>query len=253
MIDPNLVGTFDVAELVVFAFFLFFIGLVVYLRREDRREGYPLESEEGRLFGPGGVLYEGAPKTFRLPHGLGTATTPTKDREPVDIAARRIARFPGAPLAPTGNPLADGIGPAAFANRAKRPDLAADGRPRIVPLRMADQLSLHARDPNLVGMKVIAADGQVAGTISDVWVDRAEHMIRYLDVNVGGRSVLAPMAMATVRRGHVSIDAITAAQFAGAPAIAAADQITLYEEERIVGYFGGGYLYATPQRQEPLV
>ena len=38
-------GYVDVAQLVLYAFFLFFAGLVFYLRREDRREGYPLENE----------------------------------------------------------------------------------------------------------------------------------------------------------------------------------------------------------------
>jgi len=31
------------------------------------------------------------------------------------------------------------------------------------------------------------------------------------------------------------------------------DQVTLLEEDKIAGYYGGGYLYSTPQRQEPLV
>ena len=65
--------------------------------------------------------------------------------------------------------------------------------------------------------------------------------------------VLAPMMMAKVdkRRRLVKIDALLASQFAGAPRIASADSITLYEEERVQAYFGGGYLYATPERQEP--
>jgi photosynthetic reaction center H subunit len=29
--------------------------------------------------------------------------------------------------------------------------------------------------------------------------------------------------------------------------------VTLDEEERIVAYFGGGYLYSSPSRQEPLI
>ena len=45
MDDMTIVGTYDVAELVFYAFVLFFLGLMVYLRREDRREGYPLEDE----------------------------------------------------------------------------------------------------------------------------------------------------------------------------------------------------------------
>lgn len=36
-----LTGYVDVAQVVLYAFFLFFAGLVFYLRREDRREGYP--------------------------------------------------------------------------------------------------------------------------------------------------------------------------------------------------------------------
>jgi photosynthetic reaction center H subunit len=29
--------------------------------------------------------------------------------------------------------------------------------------------------------------------------------------------------------------------------------VTLLEEDKIMGYFGGGYLYATPERQEPFI
>jgi len=29
--------------------------------------------------------------------------------------------------------------------------------------------------------------------------------------------------------------------------------VTLNEEERVVAYYGGGYLYATPARLEPLI
>jgi photosynthetic reaction center H subunit len=38
---------FDGAQIVLYAFWLFFIGLIIYLRREDKREGYPLESPQG--------------------------------------------------------------------------------------------------------------------------------------------------------------------------------------------------------------
>jgi photosynthetic reaction center H subunit len=30
-------------------------------------------------------------------------------------------------------------------------------------------------------------------------------------------------------------------------------QISRYEEERVLAYFGGGYLYANSARQEPLI
>ena len=51
---PDLTPGLDVAMLVFWAFVLFFVGLIFYLRREDRREGYPLEDNvTGRLDPPG--------------------------------------------------------------------------------------------------------------------------------------------------------------------------------------------------------
>lgn len=255
--DNNyLVGTYDAAELTFWAFFLFFIGLLVYLRREDRREGYPLEDEvTGRVDTPGGVLSSASPKTFHMPFGRGTVTTPTKGREKVDVAGKRTFASPGAPYYPTGNPLVDGIGPAAWADRAKHTDLDGEGRNRIVPIGMAEHISVHARDADPRGMSVVAADGAVAGTVSDLWVDRAEHVIRYLEVDTGSAKVLAPMAMSKVngRKREVVIDAINAADFAAVPQPTTPGQVTFYEEERIVAYYGGGYLYANRARQEPIL
>ncbi len=65
------------------------------------------------------------------------------------------------------------------------------------------------------------------------------------------RLLRGPACLGLAQRRRVVVDAVRASQFANAPAIAAADHITLYEEERVMGYFGGGYLYATPARQEP--
>jgi photosynthetic reaction center H subunit len=61
------------------------------------------------------------------------------------------------------------------------------------------------------------------------------------------------MAMAKVHKDHVHVDAINAADFAAAPKPASAGEITRYEEERVIGYFGGGYLYANADRMGPLV
>lgn len=254
---PNLTPGIDVALLVFWAFVLFFVCLIFYLRREDRREGYPLEDETtGRLETAGGPLHTASPKTFRLPFGHGTVSAPAPGgREPVDIAARRTDRFPGAPYAPTGNPLADGIGPAAWADRAKRPDLDMDGHPRIVPLSSAAAFGIMRGDPDLGGWPVIGADGAVAGTVADLWIDTADRLIRYIQIAGHGGAMLAPMTMAKVERRHrrIVIDALNADQFAGVPRLAATDQITLYEEERVQAYFGGGYLYANAARQEPLL
>jgi len=255
MRDFNIVQ-YDLAAIAMVLFAAFFLALVFYLRREDRREGYPLEDEvTGRVDTAGGILHSDSPKTFRMPHGRGTVATPTKGREKVDVAGKRTFRSAGAPYYPTGNPLADGIGPAAWADRAKHADLDAEGRNRIVPIALATGVHVHRRDADPRGMAVIGADGAKAGTVTDLWVDRAENQVRYLEVDTGVRKVLAPMAMSKVRgkSGTVEIDAINAGDFAAAPVPEAPDAITLYEEERIVAYFGGGYLYANRARQEPLL
>jgi photosynthetic reaction center H subunit len=250
--SPVITGNIDVALLTFYAFVVFFIGLVVHLNRESRREGFPLEDDFGGKLHSRALINDASPKTFKLPFGRGTRSTADYAREPIDLPVSR-ERFPGSPLRPTGNPLVDGIGPAAWANRAKVPDLDMEGHPRIVPLSTTDTIWIDSRDPDPRGLKVIAADGAVAGTVTDVWVDKADRLIRYLTVDTGTRSVLAPMTMAKVNRARVVIDAVTAAQFADAPAIEGPASITFYEEERVQAYFGGGYLYATPERQEPLL
>jgi photosynthetic reaction center H subunit len=119
-------------------------------------------------------------------------------------------------------------------------------------------------------MTVLGADRLSAGVVSDVWVDKAEYLIRYLEVELGapttgglsvvgatasGGRVLLPMTMATVDKGRrqVKVDAILASQFANVPPLSNPDQVTLDEEERITAYYGAGYLYATPERLEPLI
>jgi photosynthetic reaction center H subunit len=145
--NPLLTPGIDVALLVFWAFVLFFIGLVFYLRREDRREGYPVENElTGRIDTPGGPLYLPAPKTFKLPFGHGSVTVPRRnDVQPVDIAARRMERSGGSPMSPTGNPLVDGIGPAAWANRADVPDIDMHGHPRSYRSRWRPASASRAR------------------------------------------------------------------------------------------------------------
>jgi photosynthetic reaction center H subunit len=254
MPDPFIVGRLDVAEIVFFAFVLFFIGLVFYLRREDRREGYPLEDAvTGRIDSAFGPLTASTVKRFALPFGRGTAETPTQGREPVQIAARRVANFGGAPYAPTGNPLTDGVGPAAFAERARWPDVDMEGHARIVPIGVAG-FTIAKGDPDPRGMTVVGVDGRAAGTVSDIWVDRSEKLVRYIDVALGGGGrAVVPFNMAVVKRDRIVVDALPADKFAGAPVPAEAGTITRYEEERAMAYFGGGYLYGTPERTEPLI
>lgn len=256
-----LVGNTDLAELALWAFFIFFLGLVVYLRREDHREGYPMEDDATGAVGSRS-LFARADKAFILPHGNGIVYRPGKrDNEAPNPATRRMSPYSGAPIEPTGNPLIDGVGPASYAERARRPDQTAEGAPKIVPIDQSHGFRIARKDRNPVGMPVFGCDDVMAGVVSNVWVDQSERLIRYIEVRLmgdaggAGRTVLAPMFMSQVnqRRGTVKVDAIRADQFADVPAIESDSQITMYEEERIQGYYGGGYLYAKRSRLEPLL
>jgi photosynthetic reaction center H subunit len=248
----------DVAQVTLYVFWIFFGCLIYYLRREDKREGYPLDST-----GLAGGVVHGFPrmpdpKTYLLRDGH-TATLPNHKNDRREVALAPIAPWPGAPLGPTGNPMLDGVGPGSYADREDVPELNIDNVPCIVPLRLAEGTYLEARDPDPRGMKVMGADSETGGVVTDVWVDRAEALIRYLEVEVttsaGAKRVLLPLPFAKIdgRRSRVWVNAILGSQFADVPSTKSLDQVTKLEEDRIVGYYGAGTLYATPARQEPLL
>lgn len=247
----------DLADISLWAFTLFFIGLIFYLRREDRREGYPLEADTTGKLEPSGTFWFARPKTFKLPHGKGTLTVPHGPRDTRQHALKRSEPWPGAPYIPTGDPMRDGVGPAAYAERKDWPDLTVDGNARIVPLRVARDLHVAAQDRDPRGFTVYGADNKAAGEIAEVWVDRSEAIIRYLEVRLAnnGGTALLPMTLARIdmERARVLVSSILASQFSGVPKIRMPDQITRLEEDKICGYYGGGKLYATPARAEPLI
>jgi photosynthetic reaction center H subunit len=137
------------------------------------------------------------------------------------------------------------------------PDLTATDLPRIVPLRADTTLGIGPKDIDPRGLPVIGTDGAIGGTVRDLWVDRAEILFRYIEVEVRGaadsRTVLLPMNFARVKARGVMVDAITGAQFADVPRLKSDTQITMLEEERVMAYYGAGTLYATPARSEPLI
>lgn len=243
----------DVAQVALYVFWAFFAALIYYLHRENKREGYPLESERSRFVTVQGFPPVPKPKAYLL-HDGSTVLVPRKEAPEV-VNGTPIAAFPGAPIEPNGDPMTAGVGPGAWARRADKPDLTADGRVKIVPLRADAEFSVAAEDPDPRGFAVIGADGTKGGTVVDAWVDRSEVMFRYFEVDVGGRSVLLPVNFARVdaKGRRVKVESILGAQFAGVPAIRSKDSITMLEEEKVMAYFGAGTLYATPSRAEPLL
>lgn len=258
----SITSYFDVAQVTLYVFWAFFAGLVFYLLRENKREGYPLESDRSGRITVHGFPAIPQPKTYALPHG-GSHVAPRVEHDKRMLKAEPAGRFPGAPLVPTGTPMLDGIGPGSWTERADIPDLTVDGRDRIVPLRVATDFHIETRDPDPRGMNVIGADGKVGGKVKDVWLDRSESLIRYLEVEVASgasagataTTVLLPMTFSRIdgSRRVVRVQSILGSQFSAVPSLRNPVQVTRLEEEKICAYYGGGTLYATPARAEPLL
>ena len=249
----------DLAAVSLYIFFAFFAGVIYYLHRENKREGYPLVSD--RMDRPNFGTIHGFPETpppkvFRLHYPEGATVTQGAQPER-DISALVIEDpYNGSPITPVGDPMKDGIGAASYAMRDDHPDLAFDDHnPKIVPLRAAPGWHIPDEDPDPRGKTVATLDGETAGTVRDLWVDRSEYVLRYIEVEVpGGRRVLVPIFLATINDdGDVRVISVTAEQLAAAPGLKSPEQVTLLEEDMIVGYFGGGHLHATPERSEPVV
>ena len=253
MTTGAITSSIDVAQLVLYAFWIFFAGLIYYLHRENKREGYPLESERSPHVKVQGFPAIPEPKSFKLANGQTVHAPHDRDRLRVAPAATPHGNYPGAPLSPTGNPFVDNVGPGSWAARADTPDVTIDGQPRIVPLRTTGW-AVSEGDPDPRGMAVMGADRMSGGTVRDLWVDRSEQVFRYLEVEVaGGRHVLVPMNFAKVGDRQVTVRSILSGQFAGVPGTKQPEQVTLLEEEKIMAYYGAGTLYATPDRAEPLL
>jgi photosynthetic reaction center H subunit len=251
-------GYIDVAQVTLYIFWGFFAALVFYLRQEDKREGYPLISDRSDNIRVEGFPPMPAAKTFLLRDGR-TYQAPPGNIDTRYVAAEPMERFLGAPLHPTGNPLLDAVGPASYAMRDDHPELTAEGDNRCAPLRVARDFSVDPNDPDPRGMIVVGADGLEAGVVRDIWIDRSEPGIRYFEAEVpaagGPRNVLVPINFSRVNgeRREIRVPALKAAQFADIPAIRSPDEVSAREDDIITGYFGGGTLYADPQRAEPIL
>ena len=221
-------GYIDVAQIVLYAFWIFFAGLIFYLHRENKREGYPLESADGTRFKHGFPMTP-PPKTFRLADGT-SMTVPSP--------------------AATGVPR----GPGAWAQRRDIPDVTVLGTPRIVPLRADPNFSVAQEDIDPRGLPVIGGDGKTGGVVREMWVDRSENLFRYLEAEVAdGARVLVPVNLSRIRARDVYVDAIFGGDFAAVPRTKNADSVTALEEDQITAYYGAGTLFASPSRSEPLI
>jgi photosynthetic reaction center H subunit len=243
----------DVAQLVLYAFWAFFFGLIYYLVREGHREGYPMETD-GHSRGTITGWPVPAPKTYTLFDGSKVVVPDPNKLEP-SYSSEPNHPWIGAPLVPVGNPLLAGVGPGAYAQRADVPEPDEHGKPKMVPLRLAAGFGIARQDRDPRGLPVIGADGVTGAVVKDLWVDRMEMAFRFLEVEVPGaaRTVLIPMPFARIGRDSVKVEAVLGAQIAQAPVTRHAEQVTMLEDEKISAFYGAGTLYATAERSEPLL
>ncbi|MEM8692200.1 MAG: photosynthetic reaction center subunit H [Pseudomonadota bacterium] len=247
-------GNFDLAASTLWLFWAFLAGLLFYIQRENMREGYPLEDDEGDKSSNPSMFPMPEDKTFKRPHGLPDVSVPsggTPERE--NLPLRRMGPGNGYPLEPTGDPMLDGVGPASWVARRDAPELDGHGHPKIVPMSKTESFVMAAgRDPR--GLPVQAGDGQVVGRVTDLWIDQPEQLVRYIEFDLdpkwGSGSRLVPLTLSKIRHDRLSIKSIYGKHFATVPTIASATQITLLEEEKISAYYGGGNMYADSRREE---
>jgi photosynthetic reaction center H subunit len=248
----NITGYIDLAQILLYVFWLFFAGLIWYLAMENHREGYPMESSSsGRAVVKGFPIPE--PKTFLLEGGKSVTVPDLTRKEP---AYNAVASSPssGSPIEPRGDAMTAAVGAGAYASREDVPERTSHGVPLIQPLRVATEYSVAPQDVDPRGLPVMAGDGKQGGTVKDIWIDSAEMMFRYLEVEIdGGRTVLLPTTFSQIRRNQVEVHAIYARHFAAVPSLKHPDQVTKLEEEKISAYYGGGTLYADIHRSEPLI
>jgi len=250
MVGVTFFGNWDLATVALALFVLFFAGLIYYLQTENMREGFPLVDDDGKLAANQGPFpVPTRDKTFILPNGRGEVTVPSGQRGDRDsLALARTSASNGAPFVPTGDPMRDGVGPASWAPRKDEPEVDAHGHAKIGPLSTLPGFHVSAgRDPR--GLKVQANDLEIVGTISDLWVDAPEQLVRYLEVTLkDGSRRLIPMTMAQIRHDRVSVVSISSERFAGVPKTRSASEVTLLEEEKIMAWFAGGAMYDSARK-----
>ncbi len=243
--SPAFTMQLDAVQILVAMFFVFFAGLIYALRREDKREGYPMTD-----ITPQGVAIEGwppmpRPKIYNLLEG-GTTQTPHYYADSKMLGTPAFA-FPGAPLDPAGDPMLAELGPGAYPMRSDLPMLS-EGEPQTRPLRLAPGWRVSEGDPDPRGTPVLDTRFVAVGHVVELWVDRSVKILRYLEIELTlpeapGARVLLPIYYADVKSGRdplVRVRALRAHQFAAIPRLASADHITAREEDRVSAYYANG-------------
>lgn len=233
----------DLPQIAFWLFFLFFLGLCYHLRRNDKREGYPMKASPFSSRKLLGFPEPGPPLTYVLNEG-GTTIAP-HFYEPPPTSAEPLYNFDGTPLSPVGNPLLAALGPGAWVMKKDAAARTEDGDLLLQPLRRLPEWKVGKDDATPVGMKVFDWRWNEVGTVHDIWIDLGIKIIRMLEVDVAAGRFLVPIYHTQIneKRREVRVTALTAAQFADIPRPVHPDTITGREDERLNAYFAAGHFY----------
>ena len=161
----------DVAQLVLYAFWIFFAGLIYYLHRRTSARAI----RSSRTFPA--RRPSSASRRCRRPRPIASPTARAspcrgRPRPPRRRTARRSPAIRARRSCRTARRCAPASARAPMRDRRDVPDVTIDGEPRILPLRSVADFGVdrHDRDPR--GLPVVGSDGVVGGVVRDVWVDR---------------------------------------------------------------------------------
>ena len=243
-------------------FFIFFVGLVIYLQRENMREGYPLVDEDGTPRRRGRCLAAALrTRSSSLPHGRGEMAVPSGQ----NIDRTDLGHWPatnaagGFPFDPTGDPMVDGVGPGILGAAATMcPSSTGTGHPEDRS-DVGDRAASTFRggsDPR--GMPVVSGDDVIVGMIIDMWIDEPEQLVRYLEISLepehrrrqAARADDDGADLSEPGPGHARSTA-NISQACRRPR--RRREVTKLEEDKIMAYYGGGLLYADATREAPQI
>jgi photosynthetic reaction center H subunit len=161
----------DVAQLVLYLFWIFFAGLIYYLVRENHREGYPMETDRPRQVITGWPV-PGAQDLPACRRQRDPGARP-EHRSGHQLAAEPVARLHRRAAGAGGQPAAAGVGPGRLGRTRRRARQTFDGGSRKHPAaaRPAPSYGVSPKDTDPRGLPVVGADGEVGGTVVDLWVD----------------------------------------------------------------------------------
>ena len=239
----NLTQHIDLPQILFWAFALAFVYLCYELRKNDKREGYPMKASPFSKRHLEGFPLRDEPQTYLLNEG-GETQAPHNYPQ-AQTSSRPLYPFDGTPLVPVGNPLLAGIGPGAWVMRNAAPMRVENGDLLLQPMRLLPEWTIGKADADPRGMRVFDWRWNEVGVVRDMWIDQGIKIIRFLEVEVAAGIRLVPIYHTAIneKAREVRVTALSAFQFDEIPRQANPDVLDAREDERLNAYFAAGNFF----------